>query len=61
MLRLTPEQIQLKLDFMDDYVRAHNAADGSKLDANASVAMFFWVTLALASGFEPSAALCART
>ena len=27
MLRLTPEQIQLKLDFMDDYVRAHNAAD----------------------------------
>ena len=37
MLRLTPEQIQLKLDFMDDYVRAHNAADGSKLDANANV------------------------
>ena len=45
MLRLTPEQIQQKLDFMDDYVRAHNAADGSKLDANANVTQKNMATL----------------
>ena len=45
MLRLTTEQIQQKLDFMDDYVRAHNAADGSKLDANANVTQKNMATL----------------
>ena len=45
MLRLTAEQIQQKLDFMDDYVRAHNAADGSKLDANANVTQKNMATL----------------
>lgn len=37
MLRLTQEQIQHKLSFMQDYVQAANAADGSKMDANANV------------------------
>ena len=45
MLRLSAEQIQQKLDFMDDYVRAHNAADGSKLDANANVTQKNMATL----------------
>lgn len=37
MLRLTPDQIQEKLQFIDDYVHASNAAQGSKYDANANV------------------------
>lgn len=37
MLHLTTEQIQHKLNFMQDYIHATNAADGSKMDANANV------------------------
>lgn len=37
MLRLYPEQIQSKLSFIDRYIAAHNAADGSTMDANANV------------------------
>lgn len=37
MIRLQPEQLQAKLAFIDDYLVAKNAADGSKMDANANV------------------------
>lgn len=37
MLRLTPEQIAHKQGFIAEYLAAQNAADGSKLDANANV------------------------
>ncbi|RUO20725.1 anaerobic ribonucleoside-triphosphate reductase [Aliidiomarina haloalkalitolerans] len=37
MLRMNEEQITGKLNFIDDYLRAENAADGSKMDANANV------------------------
>ena len=37
MLRLYPEQIQSKLAFIQHYMAAHNAADGSTMDANANV------------------------
>ena len=37
MIRLSPEQINGKLQFMADYMAATNAADGSKMDANANV------------------------
>ncbi|MDK4679687.1 anaerobic ribonucleoside-triphosphate reductase [Kingella negevensis] len=37
MLRLYPEQIQSKIAFIDHYMAAHNAADGSTMDANANV------------------------
>ena len=37
MLRLYPEQIQSKMAFIDHYIAAHNAADGSIMDANANV------------------------
>ncbi|MBP8045520.1 MAG: ribonucleoside-triphosphate reductase, partial [Neisseria sp.] len=37
MIRLHPEQLNGKLRFMDDYIAAGNAADGSKMDANANV------------------------
>lgn len=37
MLRLTPQQIDNKLQFIQDYLHAENAADGSKMDANANV------------------------
>ncbi|GAB3017575.1 hypothetical protein GCM10027098_10540 [Bowmanella dokdonensis] len=37
MLPLNSEQIQGKLDFIHQYQQAANAADGSKLDANANV------------------------
>ncbi|WP_088330991.1 anaerobic ribonucleoside-triphosphate reductase [Lacimicrobium sp. SS2-24] len=37
MLPLNPQQLQNKLDFIRDYQQAANAADGSKLDANANV------------------------
>ncbi len=37
MLTLSTEQIQRKIDFIDTYAMAKNAADGSKVDANANV------------------------
>lgn len=37
MLRMNKEQIDGKLNFIDEYLRAQNAADGSKMDANANV------------------------
>ncbi|QDK44840.1 anaerobic ribonucleoside-triphosphate reductase [Bdellovibrio sp. ZAP7] len=37
MIRLTPEQIESKIKFIDGYKSAQNAAEGSKLDANANV------------------------
>ena len=37
MIRLHPEQLNQKLSFIDEYIQAKNAADGSKLDANANV------------------------
>jgi len=38
MHSLSQQQIQDKLDFMQDYCQSNNAADGAKLDANANVA-----------------------
>lgn len=37
MIRLTPTQISSKLGFMQNYIAAQNAADGSTMDANANV------------------------
>lgn len=37
MLQLNPHQIADKLSFIEQYVRANNAAEGSKFDANANV------------------------
>ncbi|MGX2947588.1 anaerobic ribonucleoside-triphosphate reductase [Frederiksenia canicola] len=37
MIRLQPEQLQAKLVFIEEYLAAKNAADGSKMDANANV------------------------
>ena len=37
MLRLSPEQLNEKVQFIQDYLSATNAADGSKMDANANV------------------------
>lgn len=37
MIHLTPKQIQKKIDFIESYKTAANAAEGSKLDANANV------------------------
>lgn len=37
LTRLTEEQIQQKISFIEGYLHAKNAADGSKLDANANV------------------------
>ena len=37
MIRLTQKQIDQKINFIDNYINANNAADGSKLDANANV------------------------
>ncbi|MDY2947909.1 MAG: anaerobic ribonucleoside-triphosphate reductase, partial [Mannheimia varigena] len=37
MIRLEAEQISEKLAFIDHYIQAKNAADGSKMDANANV------------------------
>ena len=37
MIRLHPEQLRGKLQFINDYIGAHNAADGSRMDANANV------------------------
>ena len=35
--KLTPEQIRTKLDFIDNYVHAQNAAEGSIVDPNSNV------------------------
>jgi ribonucleoside-triphosphate reductase len=37
MIKLTPDQLQAQIDFIEYYMRASNAAEGSKLDANANV------------------------
>ncbi len=37
MIQLSPEQIKNKIDFINQYLKAANAAEGSKLDANANV------------------------
>lgn len=37
MIRLTEEQVNSKINFIDKYIHAKNAADGSKMDANANV------------------------
>src|SRR5690606_36503930 len=36
MIRLTDKQIAKKIAFIDHYLHSHNAADGSKVDANAN-------------------------
>lgn len=37
MIRLTEEQVQQKINFINEYLYAVNAADGSKMDSNANV------------------------
>ena len=37
MIRLSQEQIDQKIKFISNYIGASNAADGSKMDANANV------------------------
>lgn len=37
MVRLTEDQVSRKLDFIKHYLQNHNAADASKMDANANV------------------------
>jgi len=37
MIRLSKEQIDQKIGFINDYLKSANAADGSKVDANANV------------------------
>lgn len=37
MVHLTQSQVDAKTHFIDNYIHAKNAADGSKLDANANV------------------------
>ncbi len=37
MIRLTSDQVAKKIDFIDHYINSSNAADGSKVDANANV------------------------
>ena len=37
MIRLTDTQVNKKIDFIDRYIHSANAADGSKVDANANV------------------------
>ena len=37
MIRLTSAQVNQKIDFIDHYIHSSNAADGSKVDANANV------------------------
>ncbi len=37
MITLTDHQVSSKLSFIDHYISSINAADGSKLDANANV------------------------
>ncbi|WP_111707979.1 anaerobic ribonucleoside-triphosphate reductase [Lutibacter citreus] len=37
MVRLNQEQVDKKIEFINNYINANNAADGSKMDANANV------------------------
>ncbi|WP_417885446.1 anaerobic ribonucleoside-triphosphate reductase [Zunongwangia sp.] len=37
MIRLTPKQVDKKIAFIEEYISAQNAADGSSVDANANV------------------------
>lgn len=37
MIRLSDTQVSKKIEFIDDYIHSSNAADGSKVDANANV------------------------
>ncbi|MDG1805374.1 anaerobic ribonucleoside-triphosphate reductase [Flavicella sp.] len=37
MIRLTEKQVDKKINFIDRYINSSNAADGSKVDANANV------------------------
>ena len=37
LTRLTPKQIKSKTDFINNYIKAANAADGSLVDSNANV------------------------
>ncbi|AKO47726.1 anaerobic ribonucleoside-triphosphate reductase [[Haemophilus] ducreyi] len=37
MIRLQPNQLKDKLNFIEQYLNAKNAADGSKMDANANI------------------------
>jgi len=37
MIRLTDSQVDKKINFIDEYIHSANAADGSKVDANANV------------------------
>lgn len=37
MIRLSTNQINQKINFISNYIKANNAADGSKMDANANV------------------------
>ncbi|NCO63429.1 MAG: anaerobic ribonucleoside-triphosphate reductase [Flavobacteriales bacterium] len=37
MIRLTSSQVNQKINFIDQYIHSANAADGSKVDANANV------------------------
>ncbi len=37
MIRLSDAQVSKKIDFIDQYINSSNAADGSKVDANANV------------------------
>jgi anaerobic ribonucleoside-triphosphate reductase len=37
MIRLTQTQVNQKIDFINHYIQSANAADGSKVDANANV------------------------
>lgn len=37
MIRLTDDQVDKKINFIDRYINSSNAADGSKVDANANV------------------------
>lgn len=46
MVRLTQSQIDSKIKFIDNYIHSANAADGSKLDANANVSSKNIATLA---------------
>ena len=36
MIRLTPSQINKKIDFIQNYIKAGNAASASSVDANAN-------------------------
>ena len=37
MIRLTEDQVGKKINFIENYIHANNAADGSQMDANANV------------------------